>query len=335
MNKNQWKTIVLIIFLILISNIGFSKKIAELPDVMKPNYIHILGNRMYIVEDISISIFSMPGFKLEKTFLRKGSGPQEITEPPIVTVLKDSLAVYSLGKLLIYSPLGEFKSEMRIIQPDIVKLFPIANNFVGTKFVSNHKDKTPTQYVCIFDKNLKTLRELLKSASLGTYGFFDTTSPKKPSLEMIKDNLDFFVYKDKVFIADTTRGLFFSVFDSNGNKLYEINTPYEKQKVTAAYRDKVMAEIKQSPRWNDYDYTFRDYFPPFKFVRFADDKIYLTSHPWKKDGCEMTVIDLKGKVLKKTTVPDTYLFTVDKDKFYYLLENSDTETWELHVLDIK
>ena len=163
--------------------------------------------------------------------------------------------------------------------------------------------------------------------------FFSGES-KKQDDDVIKDSLEHIVYKDRIYIADTAKGFYFAVFDSGGNQLYEIRNPYEKHKVTDEYKAKVRKELEQSPGSEYYNFIFRDFFPAFKSVRFADDRIYLTTHPWENDRCEIIVMDLQGKILKKATVPDTSLFTVAKGKFYYLEENPEEEIWELEAEDL-
>jgi len=94
-------------------------------------------------------------------------------------------------------------------------------------------------------------------------------------------------------------------------------------------------KIRQSPRWDKvkdrFNYvTSREYFPAFKYVRFADDRIYLVGHARKPGRSDMTVMDLQGNILKRSTVPDTHLFTINGGSFLYLRENDEKEIWELH-----
>jgi hypothetical protein len=57
-------------------------------------------------------------------------------------------------------------------------------------------------------------------------------------------------------------------------------------------------------------------------------------------------MDLKGKTIKNTYVPlrsfeirggsnDIVLHTFEKDKIYELVENAESETWELHCIKIE
>lgn len=331
--KNKYRRMVgLLILLPLISTPVFSKKITELPDVLKPSDIRILGNRMYVVDDYSILLYSLPDFKLVKKFLKKGNGPGEAPLYIFLTVLPDKLVINTFGKFLLFSLSGEYIGEMKVdYQTD--RFCPVGNNYVGARIILDPKHKRHVQYIKLYDKNIKEIRDIYKG-SIGSYTVFFSGESKKQDFEVIKDSLEHFVYEDRIYIADTTKGFFFAVFDSDGNQLYEINNPYEKHKVTDEYKEKVTKELEQSPGAEYFNFVFRDFFPAFKSVLFADDRIYLTTHPYANDRCEIIVMDLKGKILKKSTVPDTHLFTVDKGKFYYLEENIDEDIWELKVEEI-
>jgi hypothetical protein len=51
--------------------------------------------------------------------------------------------------------------------------------------------------------------------------------------------------------------------------------------------------------------------------------------PYGKD--EIIVTDIKGNFLGKTYVPSNIrIFSISKDKLYWLVENEDKEMWELY-----
>lgn len=306
-----------------------SKKIAELTEVMAPGSIHILSDHMYIVDGFSIQVYSLSDLKPVKKFLSKGEGPGQVLARPVMSILTDKIVINSRWKMLVFSPMGDLVSEKKAAI-DISNIYPVGNHFVGSKIVLDFRKFNHVQYINLYDKDFKVISQLLKG-SIGDYVAFYSGDPSlKQKIEMVRDTVRPFVFKDKIFIADTSKGFFFYVFDNCGKKLYDIDVPYEKHKVTEAYKEKVLKDYKDTPEWSQFEFVFKDYFPAFKHVRFADDKIYLASHPWRNERCDLAIIDLKGKILKKATVPDTSLFTVDKDRLYYLVENTE-ENWELHI----
>ena len=50
----------------------------------------------------------------------------------------------------------------------------------------------------------------------------------------------------------------------------------------------------------------------------------------------MIVMNLRGNILKESfiTYKDINLYTISNDKCYYLLDNEDTEEWELFAENI-
>ena len=58
----------------------FPDKAATLPEVMKPQYMLVEDNRLYISEQSSIAMYSMENFKLVKRIGRKGEGPGDCYE---------------------------------------------------------------------------------------------------------------------------------------------------------------------------------------------------------------------------------------------------------------
>jgi len=67
------------------------------------------------------------------------------------------------------------------------------------------------------------------------------------------------------------------------------------------------------------------------------------------DEQEFIIMDLKGNILKTLYLPQTAnpqhfvkmmgmtprFYSIANNRFYYLVENEEEETWELHVKDIK
>ena len=306
-----------------------SKKITELPEVFTPESIHILGKNMYIVDGFSIQVYSLLDVKPVKKFLDKGEGPGHVKFNPSISIVKDKIVVNSAYKLLIFSPMGDLLSEKNIKYENNY-ISPVGNHFVGSEIILDFRKFNHVQYIKLYDKDFKAISQLFKGSIGGLIAFYSGNPSLKQRMEMVRDTVMPFVYKDMIFIADTSRGFFFCVFDSSGKKLYDIDVPYEKHKVTESYKKKALDRFKNIP--GQFEFIFKDYFPAFKHVRFADDKIYLSSFPWKDEKCDITIIDLKGKILKKAaaSIHETSLFTVDKDCLYYLVENADEE-WELHM----
>jgi hypothetical protein len=96
----------------------------------------------------------------------------------------------------------------------------------------------------------------------------------------------------------------------------------------------------------NFKFLFPEHFPPIRTMDIDNNHIYVKT--FKKTGTkeEYIIMDLKGKMLKKTFVPQTVkpwvmslmmgirLETIYNGKIYYIQENEEEE-WELFVQEIK
>ena len=120
-------------------------------------------------------------------------------------------------------------------------------------------------------------------------------------------------------MADTFKGFYISVFDSNGTLLRTID------------RSAAVEEVPGRARLHQFC--------------VSDGRIYATTYK-KVDGkTEMIVLDLEGRILRRLYLPLTSirpqrgvlrydLFTVSQGKLYELVQNTAKGAWELLVTDL-
>jgi hypothetical protein len=329
--KNQ-RYLKLIIFSTLFLSLFFTvnaKKISNLPGLYEPFQFEVYGNYIYVGEKSTISIYSLLDFSLIKKFGRKGEGPGEFKAYPMVKVFPKYVVVNNLVKWLLFSRKGEFIKEKR---GTFLKffLYPVGNNFVATCPLKNGND-----IIKILNEDLEPIKEISRQDSKGEV--------KRRHMEMIRDFYKYRVYDDKIFLGDTTKGFYIAVFDSNGNKLYEINKKFQPIKVTEKYKKDALDREKKSNdlisntrRRLKYKYLFKDYFPAFKDFRVKDKKIYVFTYKRKENQCEIIVMDLHGKTQKKAFVERVPLTkcSISNNKYFYLKDNYDIEEWELFAEDL-
>jgi len=75
-NKRLSATIATLLIFLFIGSPVRAKTI-PLPDLMKPASIAADAERLYISDGTTVHVYSRNDFKLEKTFGKKGEGPQE------------------------------------------------------------------------------------------------------------------------------------------------------------------------------------------------------------------------------------------------------------------
>jgi hypothetical protein len=309
----------------------FSKKLAVLPELMKPQYLSTTKTHVYITDRWFIQVYSLDTMKLIKKTGGKGEGPGQFKLRPMIKSFPDVLAVSDIGKFALYTSGGGLIKELRL-PPELfttVKVYPIGNNFVGFTLSGAKKFGKSFYAIILLDKNLNLIKELARGKER------NKEKGKKSTYEPISDYFMHRVYGDRIYIADSSKGLYIEVFDTNGNKLYAIDREYEKIKISNQYKNFLKKEMDNS--WFERrlkqmsNIVFKEYFPAIKRFTVSNGKIYVFTYK-KKDGKqEIVVMDLKGKIEKRVFIKKRGRYTsISDNTYYYLLENESTGDWELH-----
>jgi hypothetical protein len=151
---------------------------------------------------------------------------------------------------------------------------------------------------------------------------------------------------NKIFI-DGENGKI-NVFDRDGKKSTVIGQDYEKVEVTKARKDRYEKFFLSDMRFKavyERDRSrvkFPGTFPAVRHYHIADKKVYVLTYREKGNDKEFFIFDMNGKLLKHTFLPvqemnalDIFPYTTKKGKLYQLVDNVETETWELHINEIK
>ncbi|MDH7512107.1 MAG: hypothetical protein QHH14_04055 [Clostridiales bacterium] len=158
---------------------------------------------------------------------------------------------------------------------------------------------------------------------------------------MVREYFSYLMYDNKIFVADSSKGLSISIFDETGNLLYEIRHPIEKIKVTKEYRDYVIRNLSERFLEN-YRPIFPDYFPSFAAFKINSGKIYVVTPARKGALNEVIIMDLRGKIIDRRfqfpkeiyySVPHHFAqtFDVEQDRFVWVEYNEATSQYELHI----
>lgn len=359
MIKNMMlKKVVFVSLMVLGFSLLFSTNIGPVPGVMKPNMMEVSGNELYIVEGAVISVYSLNHLQLIRRFGRAGEGPGELKVVPYynnrVSVFPDFILAESVDKLIYFSKKGNVIKQ--IGKPVESGFFtPVGKNFVGKKAKRDPEQKTTFVVIALYDSDHYEIKELYRQK------FAQQRSGRGVTIQLFSDLLNFQVWDNKIFIEKSPEGFLIGVFDSNGKELYQIKREYEKTKVTGAHKEAALKEIKEDPTikrrikqfgsWESLmkmmKFTFPDFLPPIQYMEIADRKIYARTFQKKDNKEEYLVMDLEGKMLKKTYIPRVHPLSlkdqiigvkrevIRNDKLYYLKENEEQEVWELHVYEIK
>lgn len=336
------KCFVIMILALLPAAVCHAAKKADLPEIIDPSAIHIFKDRLYIHDRTSIHIYSINDYKHIKQFGREGEGPGEFGNQFDLSVSEDGLFVSTTAKAIFFNHNGELIKEFNTPH-NLLGLLPVGKNFIAAAGVIEKGNSQPLQSINLYNEKMTVIKSLYKG-SLGQIFYYESGVSKKQDNNMIPDNVGHYVYKDRIYLTDTTKGFFFQVFDPDGKKLHDVTAEYKKTKVTDAFKKEKMKYYTESPRWEWYkksfNFIFPEYYPAYDDLLFDAGKIYFLTYKTIGKMDEVVVMNLPGKYSGKTYIPSpTYngilSFTIFADKFYYLLENEKTEMWELHIENLK
>lgn len=322
---------------------GFAAKLAELPKLMKPTSLQVVGNDFFVTEGPGFFVYSFNDFKQKGKFGAKGQGPGEFNMEIQLKIMPDSYLAVSPFKFALFKKDGTLIKEHNI--PAAREVIPIKDKYILVRERVDRRHKKVFRAVFLVNSEFKTIKKLYVAdfdANVRAFG-------EKPNILLHYFGVQ--CYDDKIFVADSKKGLFINVFDTGGNLLYTIDEKTEKLKTSDEFKNKVMNEFKVSNR-NAYEsfkttgYRFHEYLPPIRYFYVNDNRVYVVTYKEKDNKHELIVMDLKGETIKNTFVPlqsfeirksifDFVLYTFSKGKIFELVESADSETWELHSTKIE
>jgi hypothetical protein len=316
-----------------------STKLVTLPELTHPQSLQMDEEQIYIVQGHEIYIYSRRDYRLLKIFGEAGESPQAFRprrgrSKLFVHVDSENLSICSHERVSLFSKNGVFiKSEE--LGPQIDYLFPMGDRFVGSAYYIHVGTGRSTQHIRLYDKQHRIITEIAQSHLGGGSARGFGGPDRKLHYDLTPHLFGFRIFEDRIYVANTHEGFFIEVFDSSGEKLYEIKKDFEKNRITEAYKKKRMEEIREMPSYERHkDFIAideADHFPAFRRFTVADGKICVYTSPGHEQ--EIVVMDLEGEILNRVLVPGSDVSTISNDKYYYLKENDDAEL-ELHVLDI-
>jgi hypothetical protein len=332
------------------------EKLADLPDLENPVSIAAADSILYVCDRDCIRCYSLKPFQHIKKIGRGGEGPGEFNSPPHLTVLPERIFVNTMGKVMSLTKTGEFLSQIKI--PFIYwyiyyPMMPASPNYVGLPLKRIEETNTHIHTVNLYDPDFKLIKEIHQG---GSPQLLPPPRPgtkvAKQDYEVIPDSLEVAVQGNRIYVADSRKGFFITVFESNGRHLFDIERSYQKVRVPDKFKKDFWNDIRSDKDWeqqkNRYNYIIKDYYPAFFSMKIQQRKIYLSTCSREDTQYEVVVLDLDGKLLKKTfafplspenrllrgIAPFSNEYAVYNDKIYYILFDEHSMLYELHISEI-
>jgi hypothetical protein len=307
-----------------------AEMVAKLPQVIRPLYIALTNERIYIAEDSSkVHIYDRgpKGIAFKKTFGRQGDGPGEFNEIYHVLPLEDHLEILTLGRFARFSLDGRFIDEMKLpIRIFKDGIFRIGENFLtrDSRFDDNELSIT----IRLYDKDFNKVQELVTHRM-----------PLGNKINLVSDYYSARVVGDRAYIIESGKETKVTVYDQAGAKQGEVSLRLEPVKVNPALQEALLQPFKNEPDWRAGDealYGFPDWTPGLDYFAVVDGKCIARTFNYRQNSAEFVIFDLQGKELNRIFLPNVgclshnILFCFFQDRFFYLRENSNEKVWELH-----
>jgi len=346
--------IILIMLLIIFIQLANAEKLGVITEVLKPEAIEIHGDRLFVVEGAHFTVYNLDKLNFLVQFGREGEGPGELKAVPMlpntIGVIPEKIFVDGMGKVIFYSRDFKFQKEIKKKYMTF-KTKPVGENFVAMRLLPVGKNVYYFS-VLLMDSEMNQIRELYKQE----YRETDT------DIDMVLDSIHFDVYKNKIYIEKSKLGFKIAVFNSQGNLEMEIVKEKKAPVLTAQDKQDLMENFKQDNLvkmmvereggWmnfkNKMNFIYPDTFPLIQDILVTDDKIFIATFHQKNRKRKYIVMDLKGSILNTIYLPipressyltkamgrDNRFYGVAKHRYYYLIENPDSEEWEIHAVDL-
>lgn len=329
----------------LAQGVGHSPRIISLPELETAVSVRAEHGRIYIQDKVNIAAYSFETGQFLRRIGRPGQGPGEFTMLGGFTVLDDRIVAADITKTLFFSVEGEYLSQ--ISPPSRIMFYPflpVGEHFVGVPMERRDDGSILPPMCIIYDSARKQVKRFVEVP--------DILPPPPPppgsalpsgreDTLMVRDYFDYVIHDNKIFVADSRKGLSISVFDEMGVLLYEIRHPLERVKISTEYREFV-TKSRPEGYWTTHKPIYPDVFPAFIAFKIDGGRIYAVTAA-KKDGrYEVIVMDLKGKILDRGFrfpmqndfwMPHSFArtFDVEGGRFIWVEYNDSKDLYELHI----
>jgi hypothetical protein len=334
------KDCIIILFLIFAS-ILLPAEVVPLPGLLKPQTVAVDGSQLFITQGTTIYIYSLTKNKLQAKFGNPGEGPGEFRDDGSgikLEIKPEEIIVSSRGRLSYFTREGKFKRETQLTDPRRFQFKSLGDKYVGLAMV---RENEKIYFVLnLYDSGLHKEKELYKYA----HPFFPRT--KKINAVDIRVSSSY-GYNNKIFLDDSQGRIL--ILNNQGERISTITPTYEEIEVTEAHKKRYLEIWKTSLKMEYKAFKerlkFPAYFSRIRDFQVTDGKIYIVTFKEKQDKNQMFIYSEEGKLLKTVFVPlvetDMLLphvynyYTIKQGKLYRLVENVDTEEWNLYISAIE
>jgi len=244
--------------------------------------------RIYVVDEHahSIKVFDKKGNYL-KVMGRKGQGPGEFIAPVEMAVLKEKIAVYSLGRISYFDLDGDFLNHNKVMFGRTM-VFDTEGNVITLQ-------PGPPEVNKNFLKKFNPEGELiltLAETAVERPAPGEKRSALPPTLLFTaRENDDVvWAHRDKYEVH---------VVDKSGKKLFIINKEYNPVELTEKHKQRFLEHI----RGEESRFRFPEHLPPIRYIT-SDEKnrIWICTYETREEKYVYDIFDSEGRLLGRAAV---------------------------------
>jgi hypothetical protein len=334
-NRNYFTTL-FVILVICLSLPVEGKTAAVIDGLTNPRYLAAANDRLYIEQNTVIYIYSLTDFKLIKKFGHDGTEPvQQLGALPIsIDVRFKDMIINSGARVSFFSRDGMLKKVLQVIDVGSTFYQPLGDGFAAQGIAFKGDDVCVA--VHLFDARLNKVKQVF---------LYEDPVVKDRKIDLLHQDALFSTCGDKLYVG-SREDLTIDVFDHTGKQINTIKHPkqYQKRKFTAK-DEKNIRELLKSMAPGEYEQAkdrlfFNDHYSAIADLVVTGNAIFVLTWKRKPGQAEFIIFDINGKLKKQGYFPFVprdpiagYPWNIDNGKLYQVIQNSDTQKWELHVND--
>lgn len=330
------KKIALLFILLLAWGPVRAEKAVPLDVLTNPDGIAVNNRYIYVSDFPHVYIFSLKDFGLERKIGKKGAGPGEFLPRTgkkrlFIHVLPDAIFVESRGRVSFFTLKGDFVKEFNVGATGY-RFQPWQGKFLGKKRIPGKHSLYGT--LNLFDANFTRLKEVYRVK----YAI-------QPGRDIIVFNPNDFRYhpgKNFLYIRDK-KEFAVKIYD-RGFKLVSTikRDDYVLRKILPGDQKKMHHVFKLSlkERYEPLKHRikFPDTFVAIRNLIIDGGTLYMITYKKLEGGVECFTYTQDGKFVRALHIPlrsenilQYYPHTIHNGILYQLVENEETETWELCI----
>lgn len=279
--------------------------LGKLPNILDPTNITISEKEIYIVQDATIHVFSLPRLRPLRKMGGEGEGPGELKVTPwlsnTIAIFPEHIIFGSIDKYIVFSKSGKILEEKRR-NPLFTQVIP----FQGIQAVRKRVMDDNIQYstINVYNPSTGSLKELYRQKFPGGRG----------KVEAVPDSIHFTVFGDHIYIEQSVNGFVIATYDKNGNRVSTLSPGIKALRIKDADRSQAIEKMKQDPfintnpgGWENFqkttDINFPANFPPIRDFVVTGEGIVVQTYRTKGDKEEYIFLNREGEIKKRLFLP--------------------------------